>query len=62
MLEVDQEYLATLGFTTNYAPTYKVRDSIWEKIQKIIKKLVEEYGEENYYKHFWILQDKPYIS
>ena len=62
MLNVDSEYLSQQGFTTNYIQTFKFRETIWEKLQKIIKILKEKYGENNYGRYLQMVQDKPYVS
>ena len=62
MLSVDSEYLSKRGFTTNYIQTFKFKETIWERLQKIIKILKEKYGENNYGRYLQMVQDKPYVS
>ena len=62
MLSVDSEYLSQQGFTTNYIQTFKFKETIWERLQKIIKILKEKYGENNYGRYLQMVQDKPYVS
>ena len=62
MLNVDSEYLSQQGFTTNYIQTFKFKETIWERLQKIIKILKEKYGENNYGRYLQMVQDKPYVS